>query len=73
MWSGMSGRSAGPPAAPRGFPLERFQATWNRDGAMGFAALYPSYQLARTRNSVGSVGWVERSETHRGKGSFRPV
>ncbi len=23
--------------------LERFQAKWNRDGMMGFAALYPSY------------------------------
>jgi len=26
---------------------------------MGFAALHPSYELARV-----TVGWVERSETH---------
>jgi hypothetical protein len=30
---------------------------------MGFAALYPSYVIG---NPWKFVGWVERSETHRG-------
>jgi hypothetical protein len=43
--------------------LERLQAEWNRDGMMGFAALYPSYRNER----AALVGWVERSETHRAR------